>query len=115
MDALALVLLLLVAVLITVEVSRKLGIAYPILLVIGGLGLALVPGLPHVELDSDLVLLVFLPPLLFLAAYLTPLRDLRANIRPIFLLSIGLVLFTILVVGSIANVAIPGLGVAGAF
>lgn len=115
MEALILVLALLVVVLFVVELAGKIGVPYPILLVIGGLGLALIPGLPLVVLEPDFVLLFFLPPLLFLAAYLTPLRDLRANLRPIGLLSIGLVLFTIAVVGVVAHAAIPSLGWAGSF
>ena len=71
---------------------------YPTLFVLGGLGLAFVPGLPQIELEPDLVLLVFLPPLLFIAAVETPIRDLRANLGPLVRLSIGLVLFTMVVV-----------------
>ncbi len=74
-------LVLLVIVLIVVEASTKIGIPYPILLVLGGLLLPAIPGLPEVTLEPDIVLLVFLPPLLYIAAYLTPLRDLRANRR----------------------------------
>jgi CPA1 family monovalent cation:H+ antiporter len=106
---LELLLALLVVVLIVVEISGRIGVPYPILLVIGGLLLALLPDLPRVELEPDLVLLVFLPPLIFIAAYNTPLRDLRANRRPILLLSVGLVVFTILFVGVVAYAAIPGL------
>jgi Na+/H+ antiporter len=119
-EGIVLILTLLVAVLVVVEIADRIGVSYPILLVIGGLGLgglglALVPGLPTVVLEPDLVLLVLLPPLLFEAAFLTPLRDLRANFRPIALLSIGLVLFTIAVVGVVAHAAIPDLGWPGSF
>src|SRR5436309_15903754 len=68
---------------------------YPILLVLGGLALGFVPGLPHPQLAPDLVLVGVLPPLLYSAAFFTSLRDLRANVRPISLLSIGLVLATV--------------------
>ena len=107
--ALELVLVLLIAVLIVVELAGRIGVPYPILLVIGGLGLGLIPGLPQVTLEPDIVLLLFLPPLIYIAAYLTPLRDLRANLRPIALLSVGLVLFTIAVVGVVAHAVHPGL------
>ena len=55
-------------------------IPYPILLVFGGLGLAVTPGIPEVELDPELVLLIILPPLLYAAAFFTPLRELRRNV-----------------------------------
>jgi CPA1 family monovalent cation:H+ antiporter len=104
-----LVLVLLVAVLIVVELSGRIGVPYPILLVLGGLLLALIPNLPTVTLEPDLVLLVFLPPLIYIAAYETPLRDLRRYRRAIALLSVGLVLFTILVVAGVAALVMPGL------
>ena len=66
-------------------------VPYPITLVLGGLGIGFVPGIPEIELDPDLVLLIFLPPLLYGAAFFTSLRDLRRNARPIALLSIGAV------------------------
>jgi len=64
-DALTAVLAILVAIAILFEIARRLGVPYPTLLVLGGLGLAFVPGLPRIKLEPDLVLLVFLPPLLF--------------------------------------------------
>jgi CPA1 family monovalent cation:H+ antiporter len=79
--------------------AHKLKMAYPILLVLGGLVLGLVPGLPHVRLSPELILFFFLPPLLFPAALFTSWRDFRANLRPILLLAVGLVLFTTVLVG----------------
>jgi monovalent cation/hydrogen antiporter len=96
-------------------VARRIGIAYPILLLLGGLVLGFLPGLPPIELDPDLVFLLLLPPILFGAGYSTPIRDFKANARPIALLAIGLVAFTTLVVGVVAQVAIPGLPAAAAF
>ena len=83
--------------------ARRIGVPYPILLVIGGLALAFVPGLPPVELDPEIVFLVFLPPLLFGAAYGTSWRDFRQNLRPIALLAVGLVLATTLGVAAVAH------------
>jgi CPA1 family monovalent cation:H+ antiporter len=83
--------------------ARKLHIPYPILFVIGGSFLGLIPKLPKVALDPDLVFLFFLPPLLFPAALFTSWRDFRANIRPISLLAIGLVLFTTVAVALLAH------------
>jgi CPA1 family monovalent cation:H+ antiporter len=66
-------------------------IPYPILLVLGGLALGFLPGLPDLQLPPDIVLVAILPPLLYYSAFSTSLRDLRANARPIALLSLGLV------------------------
>ncbi len=115
MDVLIAVLAILVAIAIVYEVARRIGVPYPTLLVLGGLGLAFVPGLPRIKLEPDLVLLVFLPPLLFSAAAESPIRDLRANRIPLIRLSIGLVLFTMVVVAAVAHALVPGLSWAAAF
>src|SRR5438067_1804642 len=94
---------LLLAVAVLALLARQLHIPYPILFVIGGLLLGLIPKLPKVRLDPDLVFLFFLPPLLFPAALFTSLRDFRANLRPISLLAIGLVLFTTVAVAYLAH------------
>ena len=88
------VILLLGVVLALTTLAQKIVVPYPILLVIGGLVLGLVPGLPVVILRPDLVFLVFLPPILWAAAYFTSWREFRYNIRPISLLAVGLVLAT---------------------
>jgi monovalent cation/hydrogen antiporter len=95
--------------------ARRLSIPYPILLVLGGLALAAVPGLPEVELEPDLVLVIFLPPLLFYAAFNSSLRDLRADARAISLTSVGLVLVTTCAVAVIAHEAVEGMPWAMAF
>src|SRR4026208_569406 len=94
---------LLLSVAVLARVGRKLPIPYPILFVIGGLLLGLIPKLPKVRLDPELVFLFFLPPLLFPAALFTSWRDFRANLRPISLLAIGLVLFTTVGVALLAH------------
>ena len=78
-------------------------VPYPIVLVLGGLALGLVPGIPEIELDPDLVLLIFLPPLLYSGAFFVDLNALRHDARVISLLSIGLVLATAVVVGTVAH------------
>ena len=93
----------------------KLRIPYPILLVLGGLALGFAPGLPEIDLPPDLVLVGVLPPLLYGAAFFTSLRDLRANVRPVGLLAVGLVLLTIVVVAVVAHAIVPGLPWAAAF
>jgi Na+/H+ antiporter len=95
--------------------SRRVGIPYPIVMTIGGLLLGLVPGLPRVELPPDVVFLVFLPPILFSAAFFTSPRELRANARPIGLLAVGLVLTTTVVVGLVVHALVPDIGWAPAF
>jgi Na+/H+ antiporter len=87
-------------------VSRWINVPYPILLVLGGLVLGLVPGMPEIELDPDLVLVVFLPPLLYSAAFFSDLTALRAQLRPITLAAIGLVLLTIGAVAVVGHEAI---------
>jgi monovalent cation/hydrogen antiporter len=115
MDILSAVLAILVAIAILFEIARRAGLPYPTLFVLGGLGLAFVPALPRIGLEPDLVLLVFLPPLLFGAAVATPVRDLRANLAPLVRLSVGLVIFTMIVVAAAAQAAVPSLGWAAAF
>lgn len=90
-------------------------VPYPIPLVLGGLALGFVPGMPRIELPPDIVLVAVLPPLLYGAAFFSPLRELRANVRPIGLLAIGLVLTTTVAVATVAHAAIPGLGWPTAF
>jgi len=98
-----LLLVLLSAVALLVLVARKLQLPYPILLVVGGLALSLVPGLPRLRLDPELVFVLFLPPLLYPAALFTPWRDFQANLGTILLLAVGLVLVTIVITAWFAH------------
>src|SRR6266550_3004855 len=109
MQSAHLVLTLLIAVAALVTIARRLGIAYPIFLVIGGLLLGLVPGTPRVEIDPDLVFLFVLPPLLYIAAFFTPLRSLRANLGTIASLAVGLVIVTAFAAAAVAHALIPGI------
>ena len=103
------VLLLFAVLLLGMAASRRLPIPYPVLLVLTGLGLGLVPGLPAPRLDPDAVFLIFLPPVLWAAAYFTSLRDFRANARPITMLAVGLVCATAAVDAFAARELFPGL------
>jgi CPA1 family monovalent cation:H+ antiporter len=94
---------LLLAVAVLALVARRLHIPYPILFLVGGLLIGWIPGIPKVRLDPELVFLFFLPPLLFPAALFTSWRDFRANLRPISLLAVGLVLFTTVIVAWLAH------------
>ena len=102
-------LLLLVAVLVLYVVARRILIPYPIFLVLGGLALSFVPRAPVVPLDPDVVFLIFLPPILWAAAYFTSLRDFRSNLRPILLLAVGLVIATAAAVATVARAVVPGM------
>ena len=106
-------LLFCVAVLVTG--ARVLAVPYPIFLVLGGLGIGILPGIPDIELDPELVLLIFLPPLLYSASFFTGLRELRQNLRPISLLAVGLVLATALAVAVVAHAVIDGMSWPAAF
>jgi monovalent cation/hydrogen antiporter len=97
---------LFVSVAVLNSIARWLAVPYPIPLVLGGLVLGLLPGIPDVELEPDMVLLIFLPPLLYAAAFFSDLRALRADLRAISVTSIGLVLVTIVAVAVVGHEAI---------
>ncbi|HEX7196087.1 MAG TPA: Na+/H+ antiporter [Candidatus Limnocylindria bacterium] len=110
MEALELVLLLLAVVAAVTLLATRIGVPYPILMAVTGLGIGAIPGVPKVELDPDTVLALFLPPILFSAAYFLSPRDLWRNLRPISLLAVGLVLTTTLAVAAVTMVLLPQLG-----
>ena len=89
--------------------ARRTGIPSPVLLVLGGLLVAALPGVGTLTLDPEVVLVVVLPPLLYSAALDASLLDFRKNARPIGLLSVGLVVFTALAVGTVAHAVVPDL------
>jgi monovalent cation/hydrogen antiporter len=95
--------------------APMLRVPYPILLVLGGLAIGLVPGMPELELEPELVLFGVLPPLLYGAAFFTSLRDLRASVRPIGLLAVGLVVLTTVGVAVVAHEVVDGLTWPAAF
>ncbi|TMD62015.1 MAG: Na+/H+ antiporter [Chloroflexi bacterium] len=109
MQTAELVLGLLIAVAALVTLARRLGVAYPIFLVIGGLALGLVPGIPRFEVEPELIFLIVLPPILYLAAFFTPVRSLRANLGTISSLAVGLVIATAFGAAVIAHALIPGI------
>jgi monovalent cation/hydrogen antiporter len=108
--------LLLLAVIIVLELAaRRLRLPPAAAFVLGGIALALIPQTPEIELDPDLALVLFLPPLLMSSAYFTVWRDFRANLRIILQLAVGAVAFTTLVVGVVAHWAVPSLPWAACF
>ena len=90
-------------------VARRLHIPLAVALVLGGMGLAFAPGLPTVELEPELALALFLPPLLQLSAYRTDWPAFRSNLRSILLLAVGAVLFTAVAVALVAKQLVPEL------
>jgi monovalent cation/hydrogen antiporter len=88
--------------------ANRLRTPYPILLVIGGLVLSLLPGIPRFNLEPDIIFLGVLPPLLFAAGFTTSWRDFRYNLMSISFLAFGLVGFTVLGVALIAHWLLPG-------
>lgn len=112
---LLLILSLLFASSMLVMLGNKLRIAYPIFLVIGGLLISLIPGIPKVEVDPELVFLIFLPPLLYEAAWFTSWKDFLNWWRPISMLAFGLVFFTSLIIAYTAQSMIPGFTLALGF
>jgi CPA1 family monovalent cation:H+ antiporter len=96
------------------QLARVLKVPYPVFLVLGGLVIGFVPGLPTVEISPEVIFLIFLPPLLSSAAFFSSPQDLRRHLRPILLLAIGLVLLSMAAIALIAHVLI-GLPWAAAF
>src|SRR5215470_16363167 len=109
------IVLLFTVVAASVLVARKMALPYPVVLVLVGLVLSFVPRLPEVKLDPNIVFYFFLPPLIYPAALFTSWRDFRRNLRPIVMLAIGLVLFTMIVVASVVHWLIPSLPWPAAF
>lgn len=109
------ILALLVVVVALATLARRIGIPAPIFMVLGGIGIGFLPGLPAASLAPNVVFFIFLPPLLYVAAVFAPLRDYRANASAIGMLAVGLVLVTAGVVAFVAHAILPTLGWAEAF
>lgn len=107
--------MVLATVLLLIVIADRLDLPYPILLVLGGLGLGFAPGVPDFRLDPDIVLLIVLPPLLYSAAFFSSLRELRTNVRSISMLAVGLVLATMGAVAAVAHAVVPGMSWEAAF
>ena len=106
---------LILAIATMLVIAPALRVPYPILLVIGGLVLGLVPGMPEFELQPELVFFGVLPPLLYGAAFFTSLSDLRTSARPITALAVGLVVATTVGVAVVAHTFVDGLSWGSAF
>jgi CPA1 family monovalent cation:H+ antiporter len=108
MNAVELVLILLATAVVLAMAADRVRLPYPIVLVLGGVVLTFTP-VPRFEIQPEIVLVVFLPPLLFSAAWLTSWRDFRTNRRTIGLLAVGLVIATTCGVAAVAHALIPGM------
>ncbi|KAA0991512.1 Na+/H+ antiporter [Dyadobacter aurulentus] len=114
-ENLLLIISLLFVVAMLTMVSEKIGVSYPIFLVIAGLLISFIPGMPVLTLAPDLVFLIFLPPLLYSAAWNTSWKDFWEAKRPISLLAFGLVFFTATAVAYVSHAMIPGFTLAMGF
>src|ERR687897_396187 len=108
-------LLLLLAAMLLVRGAELVRVPYPVMLVVGGLAIGLVPGAPDVELEPEVVFLIFLPPLLHAAGWYSSPRELWAEVRPLAVLAVGLVLATMLAVAVVAHAIVPGMSWEAAF
>jgi CPA1 family monovalent cation:H+ antiporter len=114
-EHLLIILALLFAVFLLIMLAQRLKISYPIFLVIAGLGISFIPGIPRIGLNPEIIFLIFLPPLLYEAAWYTSWNDFWNWRRPIGMLAFGLVFFTSLIVAYVSNAMIPGFTLALGF
>jgi CPA1 family monovalent cation:H+ antiporter len=114
-DDIEFLLLLLLAAMLLVRVAEIVRVPYPVMLVVGGLAIGLIPGLPDIELEPEVVFLIFLPPLLHAAGWYSSPKELWAEVRPLALLAVGLVLATMIVVAVVAHAIVPGMSWQAAF
>ncbi len=114
-DNLLLILSLLFAMALLYMLSQKLRVSYPIFLVVGGLLIGMIPGIPFISIDPEIIFLVFLPPLLFEAAWFTSWHEFWKRKRSIAFFAFGLVVMTSIAVAYASNLLIPGFTLALGF
>ena len=95
--------------------AQKWGVPHPVLLVLGGLGVALIPGLPQANIDPELLFVIFVPPLLYWSALTISLREMRTFLGPIVRLATGLVIVTMCAVAAVVHFLAPMVGWPAAF
>ena len=106
---------LLALVLLLVQLSKRIPLPYPAVMALAGLLIALVPGIPTIAINPEFVLVVFLPPILYSAAWNTSWPEFKRNLRPITFLAVGLVFATMLAVALAVHAAVPTMPWAVAF
>src|SRR2546428_6315738 len=109
MQAAELLLILLIIVAVLVTLSRQVRIPYPVLLLVGGLALGSIPAFPRFELAPDAVLVLVLPPIVYVAAFQTPIRSFKAAIGNIASLAVGLVIASTAAVAAVALAFVPAM------
>lgn len=109
MEVIATLLGLMSAVVFLALLARKAGVPYPSVMVAAGAAASFIPRLPSIPFDAHYVMLLFLPPLLYSAAWQMPWRDLREYARPILVMAIGFVIFTTCAVGGMMRLLLAGL------
>jgi CPA1 family monovalent cation:H+ antiporter len=109
MEGVGLITILLLGVIVLAIISNKYKFPFPIVLVLSGIAISLIPGLPPISLQPDIVFLIFLPPLLYDASWNTNWYNFKVYKRPILLVAFGLVFFTTFIVGVVAHTLIPGI------
>ena len=114
-SAIGILIVLLATTIPLVAVAKRLNVSYPIVLVVAGLFLGFIPGLPAIQLDPELVLLIFLPPLLYWESITAPTDVMLANAGQIGLLAVGLVIATTVAVAAVAHAVVPGMPWGAAF
>lgn len=114
-EHLLIVLSLLFAVFILTMLGQKLKISYPIFLVLAGLAISFIPGIPRIGIEPDMIFLLFLPPLLYEAAWYTSWNDFWKWRRPIGMLAFGLVFLTSIIIAFVSSAMIPGFTLALGF
>jgi CPA1 family monovalent cation:H+ antiporter len=115
MQAIEVVILLLIIVVALSVFARRLNIVFPVLLTLAGLFIGFIPGIPEIVLDPSVVLLVFLPPVLYSAAWYTNWQDFKRNLEPITVLALGLVIATSITIAYTAQAFLPGFTLAMGF
>jgi monovalent cation/hydrogen antiporter len=103
------------AIVVLVALANRINVAYPIVLLLGGMAIGFIPHVPTTPLPPELVLVVFLPPLLFWESITAPTSEFRANAFWIFQMAFGLVIVTTVVVAVVAHAIVPGMGWGVAF
>jgi monovalent cation/hydrogen antiporter len=109
MNNIGLIIMLMFGITFLAVLSTKYKFPFPIVLVLCGVVISLIPGLPVISLDPEIVFLIFLPPLLYAAAWTTSWHHFKANKRPILIAAIGLVFFTTIIIAVAAHALIPGI------
>jgi CPA1 family monovalent cation:H+ antiporter len=104
-----------VAIIVLVTIANRINVAYPIVLVLGGIAIGYIPGVPTIPFPPELVLVVFLPPLLYWESVTAPTSEFRAGALWIFQMAFGLVIVTTIVVAAVAHAIVPGMSWGVAF